>query len=77
MPHHSGPFDDTDHCQDAEALSKPTVWLENGIKTEDSAFSKNTHGGRLCVCLVFIVYWQDLVTDNLISIDYVIIYNLH
>lgn len=51
VPHFSGPFDDTDLCQDAEALTKLAAWLENSVKAEDSAFCRNIRRERLCVRL--------------------------
>lgn len=66
MPLHSGPFDDTDPSQDAEALTKHKVWLEN----TDSVFCENTQREVVCMFTLFaVVYWQDCVSGNLISID--------
>lgn len=76
VPHHSGLFDGTDHCQDAEALAKHTAWLENSLKAYGILHSVEMHvkKGFVHVCPVF---WACMIFnwDNLITIDQLIIFN--
>ena len=79
MPHHSGLFDGTDHCQDAEALAKHTVWLENSVKAYGILHSAGVRVEKGCVDVCPVgVYSCACVTLNLdhsITIDQLIIFN--
>lgn len=76
VSHHSGLFDGTDHCQDADSLTKHAAELDNGVETRRILHSVGNARPEVHVCparrCVRGTDW-----DNLISIDWLIVFSLH